>query len=127
MKRINILSILLIAAITTCGGTAYADHHSHWRHGGGFYRHYGHPRFSFYLGIPWYPRPYFSYPYYPYYPPTIVTVPANPPVYIERDAPQATQQLPSGYWYYCSNPEGYYPYVRECPSGWRQVDPIPPQ
>jgi len=89
---------------------------------------YSHPSFGFYLGLPLYPRPYYPYypNYYPYYPPQIVPVPVNPPVYIERSAPQPARQLPAGYWYYCSSPEGYYPYVKECPSGWRQVDPIPP-
>jgi hypothetical protein len=30
------------------------------------------------------------------------------------------------YWYYCDNPPGYYPYVPQCPSGWRPVAPTPP-
>lgn len=91
---------------------------------GGYYHH---PRFSFYLGVPWYSSPFYSYYpyYYPYYPPEIVTAPASPPVYIERGGPQSTE-LPAGYWYYCSDPEGYYPYIKECPSGWLQVDPVPP-
>jgi hypothetical protein len=24
------------------------------------------------------------------------------------------------YWYFCRNPEGYYPYVQECTSGWEE-------
>ncbi|MFA6313755.1 MAG: hypothetical protein WCV99_00795 [Sterolibacterium sp.] len=32
----------------------------------------------------------------------------------------------SQWWYFCKNPEGYYPYVRECPSGWEKVSPVPP-
>ena len=31
------------------------------------------------------------------------------------------------YWYYCQDPQGYYPYVRNCPGGWQQVLPTPPQ
>lgn len=94
---------------------------------GGYYHR--HPSYSFSFGIPLYPGPYYPYYpyYYPYYPPRIVTVPVEPPVYIEREVPQSTQQLPAGYWYYCSDPKGYYPYVKECPSGWRRVDPVPPQ
>ena len=127
MQNIKALSFSLAALLLACG-SAYADHrHGGWHHGGGFRGYYGHPGFSLYFGLPWYPRPYFSYPYYPYYPSEIVTVPTEPPVYIERDPPQTQRQLPSGYWYYCNNPEGYYPYVRECPYGWRQVDPIPPR
>jgi len=25
------------------------------------------------------------------------------------------------YWYYCSDPSGYYPYVTQCNTGWQQV------
>ena len=111
--------LLLMAAAASAG----PHHHCHWR--GGFHGYHAYPRFGLYLGLPVYPRPYFSYPYYPYYPPSIVTVPSSPPVYIERPAPPVQQQFPAGYWYYCNNPEGYYPYVADCPAGWRQVDPIP--
>ena len=27
------------------------------------------------------------------------------------------------YWYYCDSEETYYPYVTECPEGWRPVVP----
>jgi hypothetical protein len=30
------------------------------------------------------------------------------------------------YWAYCQNPEGYYPYVQDCPGGWLAVVPTPP-
>ena len=50
--------------------------------------------------------------------PQATTVPApaveeaivEPPV---AATPQATPQQP-GYWYYCTEPTGYYPYVHEC-------------
>lgn len=122
---------LVLTALVLLGATdVYADR---YHRGGGYYGrgHYGYnrgPSFGFYFGSPFYSRPYYPYPYqpyYPYYPPTIVTVPVNPPVYIERSQPQAAQPLSPGFWYYCSDPEGYYPYVQECPNGWRQVDPIP--
>jgi hypothetical protein len=29
-------------------------------------------------------------------------------------------------WYYCHGPEGYYPYVRACSSGWQVVPATPP-
>jgi hypothetical protein len=29
-------------------------------------------------------------------------------------------------WYYCHGPQGYYPYVRACPSGWQMVPATPP-
>jgi hypothetical protein len=79
---------------------------------------------------PWYP--YYSYPYYPYsyyppryyyydYPPRII-VPSAPTEYIERDS----QPPPPSYWYYCRSQNGYHPYVKECPSGWERVSPVPP-
>jgi hypothetical protein len=131
MRQAIMLLFLLVASLCASPG-AYADRHYYGGghpHGGypGYYRGSG---FGFYFGWPWYSRPYpyyaypyYTYPYYPYYPPA-VTVPSSPPVYIERP-PQSTQQFPSGYWYYCDNPEGYYPYVKECPQGWQQVNPIP--
>ncbi len=35
---------------------------------------------------------------------------------------------PPSYWYYCSNPAGYYPQIAACPAGWAQVlaQPAPP-
>ena len=33
---------------------------------------------------------------------------------------------PSLYWAYCQSPEGYYPYVQDCPGGWVPVVPAPP-
>ena len=33
---------------------------------------------------------------------------------------------PSQYWAYCQDPEGYYPYVPDCPGGWITVVPTPP-
>ena len=115
-----VLAILVMAAASSA---SVADHRHHGRHyGGGYHGFHGHPGFSFYFGVPLFPRPYYSYPYYPYYPyypPAVVTVPSSPP--------PVTQQYPAGYWYYCGNPEGYYPYIQDCPSGWRQVDPVPPR
>jgi len=29
-------------------------------------------------------------------------------------------------WYYCRGPQGYYPYVRACPSGWQVTPATPP-
>ena len=88
----------------------------------------GHGGFSFRSSIwvgpgwwgPWgYP---YSYPYYPYY--------AEPPVVIEKQAPVYVQpnrqQEESDYWYFCPKPQGYYPYIKRCPSGWLKVVPSAP-
>lgn len=93
-----------------------------WPYG---YSYYGYP-----YGYPYYGYPYFGYPYYAYpyryspyygYPddyPSPAYVP-EPRVYIER-TPQAA---PSDYWYYCTDPAGYYPYVKNCSRPWRRVLP----
>ena len=54
----------------------------------------------------------------PSYPAPVVVEPA--PVYQEQ--PQTAAQQ---YWYYCADPAGYYPYVKECPRGWQPVSPTP--
>jgi hypothetical protein len=36
---------------------------------------------------------------------------------------QTPQPPESGYWYYCKDAKGYYPYVKRCPSGWMKVVP----
>jgi hypothetical protein len=50
--------------------------------------------------------------WYPSYPP-VYTAPVvvAPQTYIEP-APASV------YWYYCEDAKAYYPYVKECPSGW---------
>ncbi len=71
----------------------------------------------------------YGLPYYPY--PSVGGVPSAPPIYIQQNMPQQNDmqnpvQPQSSYWYYCQAPEGYYPYVKECPGGWEQVAPQPP-
>lgn len=75
----------------------------------------------------YYPWPYYAPYYYPpaYYPPAVLP-PSAQPVYIEQAEPQAPPVQPSQSWYYCSKPQGYYPYVKNCPGGWQQVAPQPP-
>ena len=65
----------------------------------------------------WGPGPWWGPPYY-YYPAPPVIV-QQPPVYIQQEPPA---QQPY-YWYYCPNPAGYYPYIKDCPTGWMQVVP----
>ena len=131
MKKIHLIAALLFSVGLLSSGAALADH-GHFRGGIGIYVG---PGFG-----PYYPGPYYPYPYYgpygyPYSPPVIVTpapVVQSPPVYIE----QQTQQQPAVnqsnipadyYWYHCDQPEGYYPYIKECPKGWTKVTPQPPK
>ena len=132
MKKIKLLCGLMLVAVVSMSGTALADR-GHGGHGGGHGG--GHFGFGLYLGAPYYPYSYYPYPYpyaypYGYYPPTVVT-PAQPPVYIEQGTSQeAPQQAPAEsdnyYWYHCDKPDGYYPYIKECPGGWQKVAPTPP-
>lgn len=113
MKARTMLIVLLLAV---CGLYSGAD--------------WARSRFDFYFGVPLYPYYPYPSPYYPYhspyyYPPTIITVPVTPPTYIQQ-SPQTAQQYPPGYWYYCNNPKGYYPYVKQCSESWQQVEPVPP-
>lgn len=102
------------------GGGHFGGHHGGWGFSRGFYG----------LGFGFGPGYYGGY--YPFYGgyggyygyPPVVTVPAIPPVYIQQ-SPSVAQQYQSGYWYYCSNPEGYYPYIKECLTSWQQVEPRP--
>ena len=83
--------------------------------------YYGYPYGYPYYGYPGYGYRYYGYPYRydPYYgyPDGDPYVPA-PRTYIERVPEAATT-----YWYYCTDPAGYYPYVKSCPSGWKAVLP----
>ncbi|MBD5802138.1 hypothetical protein AZOA_15640 [Azoarcus sp. Aa7] len=81
--------------------------------------YYGYSPYRYYE-----PYPYYGYPSYYAYPPA-VTVPSSPPVYIERDDADDDRKSAGNYWYYCDRPEGYYPYVKECPGGWERVAPRP--
>jgi hypothetical protein len=77
-------------------------------------------------GYPYYPY-YSYYPYYAYYPyyypAPAVAVEQQPQEYADSGEQQ------SDYWYYCQDPQGYYPYVKSCPGGWMKVVPqtTPPQ
>jgi len=48
------------------------------------------------------------------------------PTVITQAAPQPALVSEQNWWYYCSQPAGYYPYVKACPTGWTRVSPIPP-
>ncbi len=77
----------------------------------------------------------------PYYGPATIRPPSSRcrrrirPQYIEQGAdgnpvpaPSASgapNDSPNAWWYHCDSPEGFYPYVRECPTGWQRVPPTP--
>jgi hypothetical protein len=112
------------------GGGSYHGSKGYY-HGGGHYHSGSSWRTSIWIGpgwggwTPWwgpayypyrYSYPYY-YPYYPYYSDPPAVIQQQPPVYVQPE---------EQYWYYCQNPEGYYPYIRKCPGGWMKVVPSAP-
>lgn len=156
MKWAKVLTLMFFLAVSCVSGTAsaYDRHHRGGGHVHGSVGIYFGPGPLW----PWYGYPpHYYYPPYPPYQPMVV-VPSTPPVYIERsDVPpvvtvqppaaaplppaaqvpapapmppavQAPAPAPESYWYYCADPQGYYPYVKSCPLGWQKVAPsVPPQ
>jgi hypothetical protein len=111
---IGLIVLLLLGSMNASSAEA--------RRGG----HGGHgPRVGvgFWIGPGWgWPYYYPSY-YYPYYPPEQTIVIQQQPEGFAQPLPQEEQPL---YWYYCKDPQGYYPYVKKCPNGWMKVVPTPP-
>lgn len=135
MRNIKLLYfvIMLLGLVSSSSVWAHGHSHSHWSiglgyYGPGFYGGYGYGGYGYggygYRGYGWgYPSYYYPPAYY--YPPQTVIVPTTPPVYIQQQQVQPAQPQ-TNYWYYCQNPDGYYPYVKRCPRGWLQVAPQPP-
>src|SRR4051812_28051044 len=74
-----------------------------WR--GGTWRHDWHDgRFGWWwtIGPSWYFYPEPVYPYPTYVPPAII---------VQQPPPMPSGLPPMQSWYYCDNPQGYYPYV----------------
>ena len=121
MGILVMLVVLLVASATPSaawGGRGFRGFH------GGFHRGFhgfGGPRLAIGVGIGPFWGPYwgsYTYPYaYPY---------AYPPVVVAPSTQLSVAPPPQGSWYYCDNPAGYYPYVPQCPGGWRPVAPTPP-
>ena len=82
-----------------------------------------HVRGGIWIGPAWGPGlwgPSYPFPYSYPYPPQPVIIQQEPVQYLQP-APQPEQQ----YWYYCTDPQGYYPYLKTCPKGWLKVVPTP--
>jgi hypothetical protein len=120
------LSLTLFANIASAG----------WRGHGGWHGGWVGPAFvggvvGYGLASSYYP--YYPYPYYAYPPavvPPVVVAPASQPqIYVEQQ-PQALQPAvsapPQNVWYHCEKPDGYYPYVKDCATGWQVVPATPP-
>ena len=58
----------------------------------------------------------------------LVVAPVSRPTYVQQSnssRPAAAPIQKNNYWYYCRNPEGYYPYVKECSGEWIKVPQQP--
>ena len=96
------------------GFYGYGGYGGYGGFGGYGYGSYGFGGYGY--GDPYYYPPYYAYP-------RTVIVPSTPPVYIQQQVQPVQPQ--TSYWYYCQEPEGYYPHVKKCPRGWLQVAPQP--
>lgn len=74
--------------------------------------------FGFYDPLWW---PAWDYPWA--YPWTYSYLPPAPVA--QYGAPAGYGVASQQYWYRCGDPEGYYPYVRNCNTGWEQVPAAP--
>ncbi len=124
MKRLFLVCLTILLLGLMANGSVWA--HGRYNFGfnlgyydPGYYSHFGYGSYGY--GDPFFYPPMHMYP--PYYPPTVI-VPSAPPVYIQSEETRPAQQR-TYYWYYCRNPEGYYPYIQQCPEGWLQVAPQP--
>ena len=123
MGILVMLAVLLVASASPSsawGGRGFGGFHRGFH--GGFHRGFhgfGGPRIAIGVGPFW--GPYWGPYAYPYGDPY-----AYPPVVVAPSAPLSVAPPPQASWYYCDNPTGYYPYVQQCPGGWRPVVPTPP-
>ncbi len=113
--------ILIVFALLVVGIVpVFAD-----GHGG----HGGHGHWSVWIGPGWglwdpwwWGAPYYPYSYCPYGAAYPYYSPQRPSEYVEP-----TPQEEQTYWYFCPDAKNYYPYVKQCPSGWLKVIPsVPP-
>jgi len=106
------------------GGYRVAPYRGYYGfYGGGYYGPRGYYPYWGIFGFPMFGWPYLDWPYasyyggWPYYP--AITADATlTPEYTEPE-----QQQQSQYRYYCTDPQGFYPYIRNCPGGWLTVVP----
>ncbi len=81
---------------------------------------------GFGFGAPFYAPPpiYYGPPAVVYAPPPVVYAP--PPIAYAPPPVQSYTSQPQQSWYYCDDPQGYYPTIQTCNQGWRQVPATPP-
>ena len=117
LRQIVGRSAIALALAIGIGAATMSPAHAEWHNGQ--WGHWGyHNGVRVFIGAP-YPYGYYPYPYaYPYPAPAQVYAQPAPPVASEPPSPPPV-------WYYCDDPQGYYPYVHQCPGGWRTVPQTP--
>ena len=132
LKPALTIAVLLCSAASS-GAWAQHSHGGghvgggHFVAGHGGFHGGGHWRGGVFIDAPlfwpgWYGPSYYD-PYYdPGYYYSAPVVVESSPTYVERSAP-SPQPSQSTTWSYCANPQGYYPYVKDCKVPWRSVDP----
>ena len=89
---------------------------------------YGYP-FPIGYGRSYYPASYYPYQtvYYPEVMVETVATPAPVTVYVRQtngtpvSSVQPATSTNGSDWYYCHNPDGFYPSIKACPGGWQRV------
>ncbi|HEX9022212.1 MAG TPA: hypothetical protein VF799_00060 [Geobacteraceae bacterium] len=118
------LAVTTLIAATAAPSLAYRGRYGGYWHGG-YYGHGSRVGVGVMIGPgwdPWWGGAYYPYyPYYPYYTPPPVVIEREPDTYIQQQPPPAYEE--QNYWYFCREPQGYYPYVKKCPKGWLKVVP----
>ena len=134
MRMFKITLILLAIFTLTITSSVHAQrfgYHGHF-YGWGYYRGFypgwyypGWPRwyYPFFWGAAIGGWPYVGWPYATYAGSPYVGWPYDPPQATQAPPVYSEPQQQQPYWYYCSNPQGYYPYVKSCPGGWIPVAP----
>ena len=119
MKRNHALAVLTAAMLLATPQLSFADHRGGEGHYGG--------------GAPWWwiipPLVYLAtLPVYRPEPPPVIIQAPEPQVIVQPMPayPQAAMPPAPQSWYFCASANGYYPYVANCPEGWRLVPAIPP-
>jgi hypothetical protein len=124
MKRLTGISLTILALLLM---TAMPGQAERFHGGGGHGRGFGWGPLiglGVGLGILGLTYPYYGAPYHPGYGPAPMV---QDPPYGSYEEPEPPQSIEPDYWYFCQNPEGYYPYLKHCPGGWMKVVPAPPQ
>ena len=153
-RKLSLYSAAIVALAVACSASAHtttppppvhttphasSSHSSNYHYNGGWHGNHGYYHgYHYYGGYPWFYSMYYgtgvtmysdsfyapmAYVDYVQMAPPMVVAPAAG----TQPAPAtgSIQPAPSNSWYYCKNPEGYYPYVKTCAGGWETVPAQP--